>query len=342
MSFFNSLKLRIVFGVLFIFTLFILSQQVAAQSTISGSVYNKQRTALPDVEIELLNDYYQSINRTRTDSSGRYQFNGLTNGRYSVRVYAFRYDLEDQTLPIEINTQNIRGGEGVGYFPLDFYLLPKKGGLAETEIGVVFAQDIPADAKKLYDKAVKDLADKKKEQGITGLSDAIQKFPEYYDALFRIGREFFVMKKYEDAIPFLIKAIEINDKSASALYYLGYSLHSLDGKYNKAALRALNKAAELAPASLQVLIVLGKVERSEGKFADAEKHFLQAKQLAKTPIPEIHKELAQLYSNDMKKYNEAADELQLYLKASKLDKASEDKIKKVIADLREKGRSANN
>lgn len=329
-------------GLLFVFTLFVFSQNVAAQSTIGGSVYDKQRNALSDIEVELLNDYYQSISRTRTDSSGRYQFAGLSNGRYSVRVYAFRYDLIDETLPIEINTQNIRGGEGVGYFPLDFYLLPKKGGLAATEIGVVFAQDIPAEARKLYDKAIKDLSGKRNEQGVIGLSDAIQIFPKYYDALYRIGRELFIMKKYQEAVPFLLKAVEVNDKSASALYYLGYSLHNLDNKYNKAAIRALNKSVELAPASLQVLVVLGKVERSEGNFADAEKHLLQAKQIAKTPVPEIHKELSQLYSNDMKKYNEAADELQLYLKASKLDKASEDKIKKVITGLREKGKTASN
>lgn len=339
MSFMSILKSRIIFGVFFLFTLFIFSQTAVAQSTISGTVYDKQRNSLSDIDIELLNDYYQMIDRTKTDASGRYQFNGLTNGRYSVRVYAFRYDLEDDTQQIEINTQNIRGGEGVGYFPMDFYLSPKKGGLAESELGVVFAQDIPPEAKKLYDKAIKDLSGKRTDEGLVGLSDAVQIFPEYYDALYRVGRELFIAKRYEEAIPFLLKAIEVNEKSASALYYLGYSLHSLDKKYNKAATTALLKANELAPASIQVLVVLAKVERSEGKFTEAEKHLLQAKKLEKTPLPEVHKELAQLYSEDMQKYSEAADELEIYMKASKLEKADETKLKKVIAGLREKAKA---
>lgn len=338
----NILKSRIFFGVLFLFTLFVFSQNAAAQSTISGTIYDKQRTILSDVDVELLNDYYQTIARTKTDAAGRYQFNGLTNGRYSVRVYAFRYDVEDQTLPVEINTVNIRGGEGVGYFPLDFYLLPKKGGLAEAELGVVFAQDVPPDAKKLYDRAVKDLSAKRMDEGVNGLNEAIQLFPQYYDALYRMGRELVVAKKYEDAVGFLIKAIEVNDKSATALYYLGYAFHNLDKKYNKAAITALTRAHELAPASLQVLIALGKVERDEGKFEAAEQHFLQAKKLTKTPIAEIHKQLAQLYSNNMKKYKEAADELELYLKVSNLEKADQAQTKKVIADLREKAKNQTN
>ncbi len=51
----------------------------------------------------------------------------------------------------------------------------------------------------------------------------------------------------------------------------------------------------LAPSSTQVFFVLGKIERSGGKFNDAEKHLLQAKKLSKVAVPEIHKELAQLY-----------------------------------------------
>jgi len=345
MKFSQSLiKARIVSGIFFLFAVFFLSQNVLGASTISGVVYDKQRNALSEIEVELLNDYYQMVRHTRTDGSGRYQFNGLRDGRYSVRVFAFRYDLEDQTLPIEINTQNIRGGEGSGYFPLDFYLSPKKGGLAETEIGVVFAQEIPQNAKKVYEKAVKDLSDKRTTEGIMGLNEAVKLFPDYYLALHRIGRELYLIKKYTEAVPFLLKAIGVNPKSATSFYYLGYSFHNLGTEYNKAAIRTLNQAYILAPSSTQVLYTLGKVERSDGKYQDAEKHLLQAKKLSKIGVPEIHKELAQLYADNLKKYKEAADELELYLKTSKLDGENAAQTKKVISSLREKAKSqvANN
>ncbi len=116
MKFLKSLNpTQIAFGVLSFFVIFFLSLNAFGASTIQGTVYDKQRNALSDIDVELLNDYYQMTNRVRTDGSGRYQFNGLKDGRYTVRALAFRYDLEDQELPVEIVTQNIRGGEGTGY-----------------------------------------------------------------------------------------------------------------------------------------------------------------------------------------------------------------------------------
>ena len=340
MMFLKSLiRIRVVFGVFFLTAMLFLSQNAFGASTIQGTIYDKQRNPLSEIEVELLNDYYQTINRARTDGSGRYQFNGLNDGRYTVRVFAFKYDLEDQSQQVEITTVNIRGTQGSSFQLLDFYLLPRKGGLAETEIGVVFAQEIPLDAKKIYEKAVKDLSDKRTNEGIMGLNDAVKIFPKYYLALHRIGRELFIIKKYTDAVPFLLKAVEINPKSGTSFYYLGYSLHNIGKDYNKAAITTLKQALVLAPSSTQVLYVLGKVERSGGKYQDAEKHLLQAKKLSKVGVPEIHKELAQLYADNLKKYKEAADELELYLKVSKLDDAGSQQTKKIISGLREKAKS---
>jgi tetratricopeptide (TPR) repeat protein len=325
--------LGIVLGIGFLFSL-----NVLAASTIQGTVYDKQRNPLRDLEVELLNDLYQSVGRSRTDGSGRYQFNGLSNGRYSVKVYAFRYDLEDQTISLEINTQNVRGGEGSGYFQQDFYLLPRKGGLGDTELAVVFAQDVPPAAKGAYEQALRDLSGKRITEGIMGLNEAVRVFPTYFLALHRMGKELFILRKYKEAIPFLMSAVDVNRKSASSLYYLGYCLHHMGAEYDKAALTALNQAVIMAPASMQVLYVLGKVERRSGKYQDAEKHLLQAKRIARVAVPEIHIELAQLYGNDLKRFKEAADELELYLKASKISGSETVVIRKKISDMREKAK----
>lgn len=329
----------IVYRFLFVLLVLVFSQTAYGASTLQGTVFDKQRNAIPDIDVELLNDFYQSVGRSRTDASGRYQFGGLSDGRYTVRVYAFRYDLEDQTASVEIVTQNIRGGEGSGFFQQDFYLLPKKGSLKESEIGVVFAQDIPPAAKQAYENALKSLAAKRTTEGIMGLNEAIKIFPTYYLALYRIGKELFLLKKYGDALPFFYNAAEVNPKSANTLYYLGYCLNSLGPDYQKAAITALSRAAFLAPASVQVLYMLGKVERQAGKYEDSEKHLLQAKKLSKEGIPEIYIELAQLYGNDLKKFKEAADELELYLKASKVKGRDSALIEKKIADLRAKAKT---
>lgn len=329
-------KVGLILGVLLV--MFTFSQRTSAQSTITGLVYDKLRNPIVDVDVELLNEYYQTIRRAKSDGSGRYQFSGLNNGRFSVRVYAFRFDLEDQTQEIEVNTQNVRGGQGSGYFVLDFYLVPRKGGLAESELGVVFAQNVPPEAKKLYDTAVGDLAAKRTEAGLKGLNDAVQLFPEYFAALHRAGKELFAQARYEDAARFMYKAVEVNPKSASSFYYLGLSFLKMGKDYNKASLASLNQALVLAPSSVQVLWGLGRAERADGKFKEAEAHLLQAKKM-NNDVAEIHKELAELYGNDLKKYGLAADELEAYVKLAKLQDADEAAAKKVIANLREKAKN---
>lgn len=329
---------RVVVGVVFCVG-FSFSVNAFGASTISGFIYDKQRNPLPEIDVELLNDYYQSVRRTRTDGTGRYQFDGLSDGRYTVRVYAFRYDLMDQEQAQEIVTQNVRGGEGTGYFPLDFYLLPRKGGLADSEVAVVFFQEVPEAARKTYEKALKHFEAKRTNEGITTLYESIQLFPTYYMALHRLGRELYFRKLYAEAWPFLMEAAKVNDKSAYSLYYLGNCFYFLGKEYNKPAITALNQAYVLAPSSPQVLYALGRAERAGGKYEEAEKHLLQAKKVSKEGVPDIHRELAQLYADDLKKYNEAANELELYLKASKKSESESVKTRKVIASLREKAKA---
>lgn len=335
----KELKMKKFFlGVFFLLGILLLSQQVLA-STISGTVYDPQRNPLSDVDVELLDQYYRQVNRTRTDATGRYHFTGLDDGNYTVKVLPFRYDLLDQSQYVEINTINIRGGQGNSYETRDFYLLPRKGSLADAELGVIFAQEVPKEAEKAYEQAIKEISKQRREEGIAGLREAVKLFPKYYLALHRLGVELFINNEYSEAAQKFIKAIEVNPKNPKTLYYLGNSLYKMGKDYNKAAITALNQAYILAPGSTQILFVLGKAERLEGKYTDAEKHLLQAKKLSKVSVPEIHKELAQLYANDLKKYEEAADELELYLKASKLDDANSKQIKKLISDLREKAKT---
>jgi hypothetical protein len=329
-------------AILPVFVLILLTQSTLA-STISGFIYDKNRTPLPHVDVELLNENYQLRGRAKTDGTGRYTFSGLSDGRYTIKVLPFRYDLEDQDAMVEIVTLDVRGsGQGQAFITQDFYLQPKHGGLVAAENAVIFAQDVPAEAKKLYTGAIQDLATDRRIDGIRGLRSAIAIFPKYFDAIHRLGKELLFAGENGEAAQLMIKAAEINPKSAMSLFYAGTALHGLGPQYHKGALVALNEALKLAPASVQVLYLLGSIERTTGDVVNAEKHLLQAKKLAKQPIPELHRELAQLYGNDLKKFDAAATELELYVKASKLTPEEEKKTKQVIASLRQKSKTGSN
>ena len=327
---------KMAFVVSFLFLLFIPSQNTFA-SSISGVVYDKQNNPLPDIDVELLDDLYRQRpdGRRKTDGAGRYQFDGLPDGYYTVRVMPFRYDLIDQSQPVEIVTMTVRGqGIGNGTFYADFYLLPKKGGLKDAELSVVFAQDVPKEAKAEYDLAVDNFSKKKDEEGFASLKKSLEIFPTYYLALHRYGFELFTRKQYLEAAGVLMEAIKVNGKNATDFYYLGFAFHNSGEKYRKAALTAVNQAYILAPASPQVLLLYGRIERAAAKYEEAEKHLLQAKKVSKAW--EINWELALLYGNNMKKFKEAADELEIYLKARKLEGEEEKKTRKLITDFRNK------
>jgi len=336
----------VVIGFSFFIALFSLSNSASAANTIGGFVFDRARTPLPDIDVELLDEYYRVVNngttngRQKTTLSGRYEFSGLNDGNYTVRVMAFRYDLEDQSQYVEIKSINsIPGQSGSSYNTLDFYLQAKKGGLRYSELGVIFAQDVPKAAEQAYKKALSEFGKKRMDEGFSGLQQALTLFPTYYLALMRYGEELYVRKQYTAATQIFMTAAEVNPKSALPYYNAGNSLHALGGKYLKNAKIALDEAVKLAPASTSVLLMLGTVERKLGMLMDAEKHLLKAKKLSPTKVPEIQKELAQLYGNDLKKYKEAADELEQYLKAAKLSEDDESKMKKQIADLRIKART---
>src|SRR5688572_11804694 len=184
----RSLFVRVVLPAFFAFTLL---AQSGLASTISGFVYDKtSRNPLSQVDVELLNDNYQMRGRAKTDGTGRYTFSGLSDGRYTVKVYPFRYDLEDQEARIEIVTMSVRGeGQGQAFITQDFYLQPKRGGLTAAETAVIFAQDVPEEARKLYNGAVSDLSTERRMEGIRGLRNAIAVFPKYFDATHRLGKE---------------------------------------------------------------------------------------------------------------------------------------------------------
>jgi tetratricopeptide (TPR) repeat protein len=315
--------------------LFLLASPVFA-STISGTIYDNHRNPLSEVNVELLNDFNQVINRAYTESTGRYEFGGLVDGRYTVKVLPFRYDLLEQSQQIEINTITIRGTGGGNMFEIrDFYLLPRKGSLEDVETGVVFAQNIPKDAKRSYDTALELFPKKRRDEAIQQLKEAIRIFPDYYLALSRLGREYVGDGKHGEAFPLLLKASDLNPKSPVTLYYLGYALYKLN--YYKASIVPLTAACVLSPSSVPLLWTLGAAERMEKKLPDAEKHLTSAVKLSKVAMPDLIFELALLY-RDQGKFGLAADQLESFLKA-RPDAKDAEKIKKLIQTYRDKAKS---
>jgi tetratricopeptide (TPR) repeat protein len=336
-SFFSRLPFVFIGLLLAAFFLVAAPGRASAANTITGTIYDNLRNPLQDIDVELLDQYYRLLARNKTSSSGRYEFSNLGDGMFYIRVYAFRYDLEDETRQIDLfSVSGIPGQTGSSYNVEDFYLQPRKGGLRERETSVIYAQEVPKEAEKAYKQAVDDFQKKREAEGFANVQEALRIFPTYYQALQLFGRELLVRDRFMDAAQVFMKAVEVNPRSGMSLYYIGLCFSKLGTDYYKAALTALREAAKQAPESASVLFLMGTIERSLGRYQDAEKHLLEAKRKSKSKNPELLKELAQLYANDLKRYADAAETLEEYITATQMPKEEAAKTRQVIANLRTK------
>lgn len=302
------------------------------RNTITGFVFDSQRNPITQQPVELMNEVDQIIQRTRTDGSGRYFFSGLSSGKFSIKVLSFGSNFEEQTQEVEIINFVRRGSSTSENAQKDFYLKLRQPRI-NSITGTLFVQEVPSEAQKSYEKAIASLENNNVENGIAELLSAVKIFPDYFIALERLGREYIKRQEYEYAQATFLKAVSVNNRSFMSWYGLSYSYYGL--KEFEKAIEAAQNASKLDSSSVEAILILGISLRQANKFLDSEKSLLQAKKLAKDQFPDVHWNLALLYAYNLKKYNEAANELELYLKINS-DKSKEPSIKKLIAQLREK------
>lgn len=316
---------------------------VSAQfgNTISGFVFNSSRQPLSDVVVELLDEYSRTISRTKTSAAGLYRFSGMSAGRFRVRVLPYGTDFSEQEQDVEIQNITLRQPNGrlsVNGFEnaqRDFYLRLRKNSERKEAFESLFVQEVPETAKKKYQKAVELLGDKKQKEAFEELKSAIEIFPTYFDALEKLGMEYVKASYFVPAEILLYNAVEVNPRAARSWYGLAYAQYS-QNKISDAA-RSIEKAVSLNQSFIEAFLLYGVIDKRQGNFTQAEKHFLKAKELAKTSLPEIHRQLGLLYANNLKRYDEAVKELEIYLKAMPSGKESEN-IKELVEQIKAKSK----
>lgn len=317
------------------------------RNTIYGTVFGESRRPVADVYVELLDDVSSSRGQAKTDVSGRFTFSNLVDGRYTIRVKPYGTDYEEQTREVVLaSISSVRGsdlggrnsGSASEHVDIVLRLNPRAShGPFATGADVVFAQSVPPAAKKLYEEGVAYLRDKKEQAGFDSLKKAVETFPDYYLALDRLGAEYAVRGTKNPAFlhaayALLTHAVEINPRGFSSVYGLGWTQYQLG--LNAEAIDNLKRATTLYAKAADVYLLLGMALRRASKPDQAEPAFKRANELTSGNSAEVHWQLAVLY-NDQKRHNEAADEMELFLKTAPKGEDTE-KIKGLIKQLREK------
>jgi len=318
---------------LIVLTLGFLQTSQTSSNSISGHVSNDQRAPLSDIRVELLNEVDSVIRTVKTDGSGLFVFRKLSDGTFQVRIQTSGTNYVSQTKRVDLARPH---GFGAAFEELDFVLMTTNAG-STGKPGVVFVQEVPEPARKQFQKA-SELLNKsnKREEAFIALKSAIELFPLYFDALELLGTEQVKDREYEAAIPALTKALEVNSRSFASSFALGVAQYNL--KQTQPAIESLRRAVSLNERSVNANLWLGIALRQTSRPDQAEAYLKRADVLADSKLPEAHWQLALLF-NQLKRYKEAADELEIFLKVQP-DARDVELIKKLIQRLRQQSVAA--
>lgn len=304
-----------------------------AQSSFAviGSVRDNGGQRVSAIRISLLDENYHSIQTVFVDSSGRFQFRGLRQGVYLVRVEPAGTPYEEQVQRVEFQSLSGRSTGGEEPFILDFVLKRKPSATAALPREVVFSQTVPEAARLAYEEGTALLKEEKVEPAIEAVKRALELFPDYFLALETLGSEYVKRGQFNEALPVLGHAVEVNRHAPKSLYALGVAYLKLNQL--KEATEWLKKAATADGTNPNVYVMLGQAYGNNREYEEAATALKQALALGGAQAADVRFYLASVY-NKQGKYAEAIRELELYLKEGKeIDRA---KIKAAIESLKAK------
>lgn len=317
------------------------SAPIQNRNRISGRVSNTADKPLENVRITLLGGRLSQTGVEYTDSSGRFMFENLPRGIYTVLAEPIGTSYEQQSVQIEVNpyTPVTQGGNET--IRVDMALKPSAKKESRSSARAVFYQPVPDAARKEYRRGLEALGKGDFERGAASLRRAIEIFPDYYEALELLGTEHVKRHEYQDAIPPLSRAVEVNRSDWRSFYALGIALTEL--KRPGDAVSHLKHAVELNPEWAYTHLRLGiALSQSESDTTGAVKQMKEALRLSGDNLPEAHLYLAYIY-NRSARYQDAAASLEAYLRVSRDNLGPEQRqyYEELLEQIRQKAAGKN-
>jgi Tfp pilus assembly protein PilF len=300
--------------------------------TVVVSVRDDGGHQVSGLRVSLEDENSQPIATKFADGSGRFQFRGLRPGVYRVSVETAGTPFEPAMVSVDLQSMTNRANRSTTDIPTPVDITLRRRKTTDgAPPAVVFTQVVPPPAREEFNRGVINL-NKDGTAGIDSLKKAVEIFPDYFDALELLGSQYAKLGQYENAAPILTHALQVNDKAATSMYWLGFSYLKL--KRINESIEWLQNAATLDSGNPNVHMALGLAYGNNNSLDQAESALKTAYQLGGPAAADSHLYLAGLY-NKRERYGEAWRELELYLKEAKGLKDTT-QIKEMISKLKEK------
>jgi len=247
-----------------------------------------------------------------TTDSGRFEFPGMDDGGYTLVAQS----LSDPNLTSdEIATDTSR--TSTGNLSVNLVLRESPNG-KQPPPGVIRAdaveQNVPKAARKAFLQALKFKADKDYQKALDSMSQAVNLYPDYYQALSERGDILVLERKLDEAANDFARALKINPHYAAALRGAGYC--KLESADFDGAVRDFEESLSADPTNASTHLLFGIANLQLNRLETAQAALLKALSFNPPPLrAQIH--LANLYAKE-RQYRAAADELHKYLEADPL------------------------
>jgi Tfp pilus assembly protein PilF len=308
----------------------------AVSHTIRGKLFLPSGTP-PEQRIRVVLEVSTGgiASETFSDSVGNFEFRSLPNGVYKVTVPTDNriYDTTQETVELfgtfsrTVTTQVYLKDKNP-----DLVLKAKEKLLSPADI-----QEIPKDAKKAYEKGLKQLNENKSEEAIKSFDQALKIFPDYLHALNKLGEQKAQKNDFGEAQTAFEKAISINQKFALPYINLGI-LHFNQKRFDE-AIAALEQGNNIDGSYPVGHLYLGRafLYREKPDLDRSEKALIRAGELGRGNLAVAHLDLFNLYYR-RRNLDKAAAQLEAYLKEAPNAPNAQDvrqtlaKLKKIVAE----------
>jgi Flp pilus assembly protein TadD len=244
-----------------------------------------------------------------TDTNGSFSFDNLRTGTYTVEIAGDPKSYE----PVSEQVRLMRGMR----VNLTMHLKAKPETATINTGGVVSVgeadQEVPAPAKKEFEKGVDQATEGKAQEAIQSFKRALEIFPTYLMARNDLGVQYLKLRQFDNAVEQFESAIEINAKAFNPRLNLGIAM--VEKKRFTEAMDQLLQAVALNSSSPAVHLYIGIVSVETDDLETAAKELTKAQVLGGPEYVVVHFYRGCLHMKKGER-DEAAYELKSYLAKS--------------------------
>ena len=245
-----------------------------SNSSVGGQIVLSGHGGLKE-PVRVLLDHFGSKNdqHTFTDLRGNFEFRNVPKGSYNIRVRLegfenVNYPVDVPGTPYVFIFLNVSAAHGPAAL----------GGKRVVDVRQLTA-DIPKQALKEYEKAVRDIRDNNTPRAIERLEKSVKLAPDFYNAHLGLAQEFRKTDRLDAAEQELTRAFELNPREGTPLIQLG-EIYLEKNNFKRAA-EVLSQAIRVEPGSAVAHYALGRARYRLSEYAEAEQAFTRAALLDK-------------------------------------------------------------